>query len=209
MAIQNISAFKTALVGGGARANLYQVTCNSPAMLRGLPGLAGAGTKMQFLCRAAQLPASTMGVAPAFFRGRTVNLVGDRTFEPWVITVYNDTDFQLRASMEAWMRDQNAHEENTGEQDPSQYKADLHVEQLDKNGVVLYSYKFVGGFPTAVSAIDLAYDANDQIEEFSIEWQYDYWESGTGDTAKNGGGDVTGEGKRGVVPTTGQALGPV
>ena len=200
MAIQNITAFKTALEGGGARANLYQVTCNPPDMLGGLPGISGADSKMQFLCRAAQLPASTMGVAPAFFRGRTVNLVGDRTFEPWVITVYNDTDFKIRASMEAWMRDQNAHEANTGQQEPDLYKADLSVEQLDKNGIVLYSYKFVGAFPSAVSAIDLAYDANDQIEEFSIEWQYDYWESGTGSSAKAGRGNVTGPETRGEVP---------
>tara|TARA_B100001057_G_C22710647_1_gene895630 strand:- start:556 stop:1146 length:591 start_codon:yes stop_codon:yes gene_type:complete len=187
MAIQNIGEFKQALVGGGARANLYQVTCNSPAVTGTLPGISGSGSKMQFLCRAAQLPASTMGTTPAFFRGRTINLAGDRTFEPWVITVYNDTDFQIRRSMETWMREQNSHEANTGEQRPDQYKADLSVEQLDKNGVVLYKYNFIGGFPTAVSAIDLAYDANDQIEEFSIEWQYDYWESGEGTTVNTTG----------------------
>ena len=30
-------------------------------------------------------------------------------------------------------------------------------------------------FPTSSSAIDLAYDSNDQIEEFSVEFQYSYW----------------------------------
>ena len=195
MAIQNIGAFKQALVGGGARANLYQVTCNSPRVAPDPPGISGADSKMQFLCRAAQLPASTMGTTPAFFRGRTVNLAGDRTFEPWVITVYNDTDFMIRRSMETWMREQNSHEANTGEQRPEQYKADLKVEQLDKNGVVLYSYQFIGAFPTAVSAIDLAYDANDQIEEFSIEWQYDYWESGAATTVDTTGRGATGAGR--------------
>ena len=117
MAIPNIEAFKTALGGGGARANLYQVTCNSPAILPSLPGLGGNNPEMSFLCRAAQLPASIMGVAPAFFRGRTINLSGDRVFEPWVITVYNDVDFNIRSSMESWMEAMIAHEINTGEQD--------------------------------------------------------------------------------------------
>ena len=197
MALGSIDQFKARLTGGGARANLFQVNLNNP---RGGLGVDVDADLSSFLCEAAQLPASTMGVAPAFFRGRTVNLVGDRTFEPWVITVYNDTDFKIRASMEAWMRDQNAHEANTGQQEPDLYKADLSVEQLDKNGIVLYSYKFVGAFPSAVSAIDLAYDANDQIEEFSIEWQYDYWESGTGSSAKAGRGNVTGPETRGEVP---------
>jgi len=180
MAIQNIERFKGELSGGGARANLYEVSCTAPFSL---PGLGGAGSKIEFLCRAAQLPASTMGTAPAFFRGRTINLSGDRIFEPWVITIYNDTDFILRSSMEKWMREMNSHEQNTGIQDPGSYKGDAIVKQLDKNGQVLYSYKFVGIFPTNVSAIDLAYDANDQIEEFACEFQVDYWESGAGSAA--------------------------
>ena len=180
MAIPNIEAFKTALGGGGARANLYQVTCNSPAILPSLPGLGGNNPEMSFLCRAAQLPASIMGVAPAFFRGSTINLSGDRVFEPWVITVYNDVDFNIRSSMESWMEAMNAHEVNTGEQDPANYKSTLKVEQLDKNNNVLYTYDFFGAFPTNTSAIDLAYDANDQVEEFSIEWQIDYWQSSKG-----------------------------
>jgi len=193
MAIQNIEAFKTALTGGGARANLYQVTCTPPSNIgTSLPGLGGSDSKLQFLCRAAQLPSSTMGVAPGFFRGRTINFAGDRTFEPWVITIYNDTDFMIRSSMEKWMRQMNSHEANTGLSNPSDYKGNLSVQQLDKDGQSLYSYRFVGAFPTNVSAIDLAYDANDQIEEFSIEWQIDYWESGENNTAIAGDGNITG-----------------
>ena len=133
-----------------------------------------------------------MGVAPGFFRGRTINFAGDRTFEPWVITIYNDTDFMIRSSMEKWMRQMNSHEANTGLSNPSDYKGNLSVQQLDKDGQSLYSYRFVGAFPTNVSAIDLAYDANDQIEEFSIEWQIDYWESGENNTAIAGDGNITG-----------------
>jgi hypothetical protein len=42
-------------------------------------------------------------------------------------------------------------------------------------GKVLRTYKLWYAFPTSSSAIDLAYDSNDQIEEFSVEFQYSYW----------------------------------
>ena len=53
------------------------------------------------------------------------------------------------------------------------------VEQLDKSGAAVKRYDFRGTFPTALSAIDLSYDAGDQIEEFSVELQVQYWESDT------------------------------
>ena len=32
-----------------------------------------------------------------------LKLAGDRTFEPWTVTIINTTDFAVRDSMEAWM----------------------------------------------------------------------------------------------------------
>ena len=70
-------------------------------------------------------------------------------------------------------------------------------QQLEKNatesGSVLREYELFYGFPTNVSQIDLAYDSNDQIEEFTVEFQYSYWKVNSG-TTQNG---VTGV-KQGV-----------
>ena len=38
-----------------------------------------------------------------------------------------------------------------------------------------YTYDFFGIFPTNISAIDLSYDTADTIEEFTVEFQVDYW----------------------------------
>ena len=106
-------------------------------------------------------------------------MAGDRTFEPWTVTCMNDTNFVIRDSMERWMNGINAHSLNTGEVNPVNYQADLKVDQLDKDEKVLKTYNFIAAFPTALSPIELAYDANDQIEEFTIEWTYQYWTSNT------------------------------
>tara|TARA_B110000908_G_scaffold37528_1_gene45086 strand:+ start:9521 stop:10045 length:525 start_codon:yes stop_codon:yes gene_type:complete len=168
-----VDNFKAKLRGGGARPNLFKATINFPAY-------AGGDVEItSFLCTAAQLPGSVMGVVTVPFRGRQLKIAGDRTFDSWTPTIINDTDFKVRNSMEAWMNGVNAHKANTGLVNPVDYQADLKVEQLDRDESVLKSYIFRGCFPTSVSPIDLSYGANDAIEEFQVEFQVQYWESDT------------------------------
>ena len=173
MAVLNIDDFKAKLKGGGARANLFKATINFPAYAQGDVEITS------FMCKAAQLPASIMGIIEIPFRGRQLKIAGDRTFETWSPTIINDTDFKVRDSMERWMNGINAHSANTGLVAPADYSADLIVEQLDRDEAVLKRYNFRGCFPTSISAIDLAYEANDAIEEFTVEFQVQYWESNT------------------------------
>jgi len=173
--VLGVDDFKAKLAGGGARPNLFKVTVNFPTAIP----TDGDAELTSFLCRAAQLPGSTIPAMTVPFRGRQLQMAGDRTFEPWSVTCINDTNFTIRNSMERWMNGINAHSLNTGEVNPINYQADLKVEQLDKDEKVLKSYNFVAAFPTSISPIELAYDANDQIEEFIIEWTYQYWTSNT------------------------------
>ena len=73
----------------------------------------------------------------------------------------------------------NAHSANTGLTNPVDYEADLIVEQLDKDGSTVKTYQFRGCFPTNVSAIDVNYETVDTVEEFTVEFQVQYWESDT------------------------------
>jgi hypothetical protein len=171
MAILGVDDFKSKLRGGGARANLFKATINFPAYAQGDVEITS------FLCSAAQLPGSTLGVIPVFFRGRQIKLAGDRTFDTWSPTIINDTDFAVRNSMERWMNGMNNHRQNTGLTNVNDYSADLIVEQLDKDGSTLKTYNFRGCFPTSISPIDLAYTTQDEIETFTVEFQVQYWES--------------------------------
>lgn len=153
--------------------NLFKATVNFPAY----PG--GDVELTSFLCTAAQLPASEMGVVTVPFRGRQLKITGDRTFGTWTVTILNDTDFNVRNAMERWMNGINAHAANTGLTNPVDYEADLIVEQLDKDGETVKTYNFRGCFPTNVSAIDVSYATTDEVENFTVEFQVQYWESDT------------------------------
>jgi hypothetical protein len=171
MAILGVDDFKSKLRGGGARPNLFKATINFPTYANGDVEITS------FLCEAAQLPGSTIGTIIVPFRGRQLKMAGDRTFDVWTPTIINDTDFAVRNSMERWMNGMNNHRQNTGLTNVNDYSADLIVEQLDKDGSTLKTYNFRGCFPTAVSPIDLSYASTDVIEEFTVEFQVQYWES--------------------------------
>lgn len=170
----NIDSFKANMIGGGARANQFYVSLTFPSFVSG-GSLASA--KGQFVCKGAQLPASTIDNTPVNYRGRQVNFAGERTFAPWTVTVLNDNDFLIRNAMEAWMNGINNNVSNTGLVNPAQYQVDMEVFQLDRNGNPIKAYKFVDAYPTEVGAIELNFDTNNQIEEFTVTFQYNYWTS--------------------------------
>lgn len=167
-----VDDFKAKLKGGGARPNLFRVTLNFPAYAGGNAELTS------FMCKGAQLPASTINAVEVPFRGRQLKIAGDRTFETWTVTVINDTGFEVRDAMERWMNGINAHSANTGLTNPVTYQADLIVEQLDKDGSTLKTYNFRGCFPTNVSSIEVSYE-QEGIQEFTVEFQVQYWEADT------------------------------
>jgi len=176
MAILGVDDFKSKLTGGGARANLFKVEMGWPAAIA-----AGANESEigGFLIKGAQLPGSTIAPITVPFRGRQLQIAGDRTFEPWTVTVMNDTNFVLRNAFENWMNVINNHNANTGATDPSEYFADASVYQLDKDGSELKGYTFRGVWPTNVSNIEVSFDTENTIEEFTVELQVQYWESNT------------------------------
>jgi len=171
MAILGVDDMKAKLVGGGARPNLFKVTMAFPAYVTANVELAS------YMCKATSMPASTIAPIEVPFRGRQLKIAGDRTFEPWSVTIINDTDFNVRNSFEQWMNGINQHKANTGLTQPSSYMADMIVQQLDKDGTVEKTYNIRGTFPTNLGAIELSYETGDTIEEFEVELQIQYWES--------------------------------
>ena len=203
MATRNINAFKNSLKGG-VRPNLFNVRINFPQIIKStLGGTRGAGEatledSSSYLCRSAALPASTQGLIEVPFRGRFLKIPGDRTFEAWTATFYNTEDFNLRTAFELWINAANKTDENIGLVNfgdlggTGAYFSDIVVQQKGKTNKdeVLREYKLIGSWPTNVSAINLAYDSNDQIEEFDVEFQYQYLDIGLINVAE-GQGDLT------------------
>jgi len=176
-------------IGQGVKPNMFMVDITFP------DDTANADKDMvNLLCKSAALPASNLGVIEVPFRGRTVKIAGDRTFDTWTATFVSDKEMKIRAYFEQWLASINSHETNNAPlftPGDGGYTRTLKVKQLEKNatesGEVLRQYDLYFAFPTNVSQIDLAYDSNDQIEEFTVEFQYSYWKA------------LKGEGQNGVT----------
>ena len=177
---KNISQFKSKLIGGGARPNLFEVelTTLPPNVVSDWDA-----DIFQFMCKAAALPAQNIANIDIPFRGRIFKVAGDRTIDTWTITVINDEDFRFRNAFENWTQQIANLDDNMGTTDPSAYMVNAKVYQLGRGSekssqnnsgtenVVLKEYEFINIFPTNVSAIDLSYDTGDTIEEFTVEFQ--------------------------------------
>ena len=159
----SIDQFKAQLLGGGPRANRFRVF------------IPRSGSKIEFLCQSAQIPAAQVGVIEQNFRGHILKMAGDRTFEPWTVTIINDVEFSSRSALEAWQTD--IQELDSGEGITSlDYLVDrAFVEQLNKDDTVLARYEFFNMFPTSIGAIDLSYETVDALETFDVEFQYSHW----------------------------------
>ena len=196
--LRSISSFKSALVDGGARANLFEVTMDSfpTAILDDSSWDTNAATSFSFLCTAAALPASNISSIDVPFRGRPLKVAGDRTIDPWTVTIINDSGMTLRRAFETWINKMTNLDTAFGISNPNAYMGTASVFQLSRSApspaetageepaqqgapagqtataghAVLGSYQFQDIFPTNVSQIDLSYDSVDTIEEFTVEF---------------------------------------
>jgi hypothetical protein len=171
----NINDFKSRLRGGGARANQFKVTLPFP----GYAAVGGETSDMAFLCTATSTPASNVAEVAVPFRGRSLYVAGDRTFDTWTTTVLNDTDFKIYRAVERWLNGINNMTDNEGIANPADYQVDAFVDHLDRNGTTLKSWTFRGLFPTALPGIALNYGTNDAVETFDVTWRYQYFETDT------------------------------
>ena len=171
----NINDFKSRLQGGGARANQFKVTLPFP----GYASTGGETSDLSYLCTATSIPGQSLGTVAVPFRGRVLNLVGDRTFAPWSCTVLNDTNFKIYRAFERWMNAMNNMTDNEGLTNPGNYQTDIIVQHLDRNGATLKTYILRGAFPTTLADIDLSASDNDTVETFTCAFVYQYFETDT------------------------------
>ena len=207
---RTLSQFKSKLVGGGARPNLFEVSINSfPAP--SMTAFWGSGDDAEnglfkFMAKSATLPASTIANVDIPFRGRILKVAGDRTFAPWTVSVINDENFKLRTAFEKWANAMSNLQTATGISNPSSYMTDAYVQQLGRGATknsranadpgrstaILRTYKFYDIWPSSIGEIALSYDTGDAIEQFDVEFQVQYFTVGNSTQSNTGGvGETT------------------
>jgi hypothetical protein len=177
--IFNIDRFRASgLVNGGARPSLFKVRFT--AVPEGIPD---ASLDLEFLAKASQIPASTLAPVEVPYFGRTIKLAGNRSFADWTITVMNDEGMKHRNMFEAWHNKINtlvSNRQNSPSGNLLDYKVSAEVLQYGKAGPgddsgVIRAYQFEGLWPIEVSAMALAWESQNQIQEFDVTFSYDYW----------------------------------
>ena len=182
MAVKKLSDFKSRLLGGGARPNLFNVRI--PDLPFATNWNATTQENFEFLCKASNLPAQNIASIDVPFRGRQFKVAGDRTIDNWTVTVINDENFAIRRRMEQWSEGILNLNNNTGTTNPNSYMRTGTVEQLgrgavtpsskpgtdDDSRVVLAAYEFQDIWPVTVGDIALSYESGDTLEEFDVEF---------------------------------------
>ena len=178
-----VSNFKSGLAsgGGGARPALYEVsiTNSHDTSLSFGPTTASTPSNASLLVKSASIPAANIAPLAVNYAGRAYNWSGFRTYDNWTVTVLNDEDFAVRNAIEVWMNKMNSHIDNKAV-NPAGLFADMTVTHYGRDGTLITGavWTFKNAFPVALGEIGLDWGSNDAIEEFSIDFAYDYWSHG-------------------------------
>jgi hypothetical protein len=167
----SVNNFRAQLSGQGARPNLFEVIMPFPGAAN--PG--DASEKFTFMCKAASIPGSDIAAFDVAYFGRNVKMAGNRTFPEWSTTIITDEDFAVHSGIVNWMNMMQAHTDNIRTGGPDDWQVDAQVNHYGKSGDLIKSFTFINMFPTSLAGIDVGWDQNDAIEEFTCTWNYDYW----------------------------------
>jgi hypothetical protein len=170
----DLATFRNNMAGGGARPTLFEMQILFPG--------GATDDSQRFLTKISEIPGSTVGVITVPYFGRQLKIAGDRTFATLTCTIINDENYSLRKKFEAWMRLIARHDNASGASTLNQYQTDLTLNQLQRGSAAgvdmpTASYTFTGAFPTSLGTIALDWSSTDTIEEYTVEFQYQYWES--------------------------------
>lgn len=150
--------------GDFARPNLFEVE---------IPFL---GRDFKFKCKAASMPPAFTDKVTIGYQNKKIKLGGDRTFEDWTITVYNDIEHDVRKQFLQWQNLVHAQDRRIYGENPDTYKKEALVRQFNRQGDETEVNTMFGVWPTSVGEIALDWDDNNSVETFEVVLSLDWWE---------------------------------
>ena len=198
----SIDAFRANLINGVARNNLFLVQGNFPnsglgavnfaagvagalfggavsGAINNVAAAVGAGSpnsQVQFLVKSTEIPQSQIQMASANYMGRQYKYPGDRVFNDWTVTVYNDGAYTLRKAFETWQNAINTNKTNIGPNTMSQFMTDWTVSPLTREGNPITTYRLVGCWPQTLGSISLDMASQSEPSNFQVTMTYQYYE---------------------------------
>jgi len=201
------NSFISKLTAGGARASLFEATISmarkhntgtSGAInfyCKGIqiPANTIGVTQVMYKGRAVKMPGNrsyddlTTTIindegTQVMYKGRAVKMPGNRSYDDLTTTIINDEGYVIRNQVENWMSKLNSHAGNvrasTHMAKLSGYTATMMLKTFTKAGATDGNvWRFKNCWPTSIDQIDVNWEPNDAVMEFTVNWAYDYWVS--------------------------------
>ena len=176
MATAVLSNLKGALIHGGARPSLFDITVTAPTF-----SPATSFTNMATHCNVSSIPPLTLTPIERQYFGRTVKIPGDMVFGDLSTTIINTENYSIKKDIEAWMDKINSTSTNKGFSDSASGYGTVKLTQYAKAGKSLLIWTFVDCWPQTVAELPLSYDTASDIEQFDVTWAYNYYTQAKGE----------------------------
>ncbi|ASD52082.1 tail protein [Pseudomonas phage PspYZU05] len=151
--------------GDFARPNLFEVE---------IPHM---GRNFSFKCKAAAMPAGVVEKIPVGYMNRKVNIAGDRIYDDWTVTIYNDDKHDVRQDLSDWQSIAHGGGNEITGGTPAQYKKPAIVRQFSRDGKTITKEITISGvWPTNVGEVVLDWDSNNEVQTFETTFAIDWWE---------------------------------
>lgn len=135
----------------------------------------GIDTKLEFLCRTANIPESTIGQIDIPYMGLNIPVAGDRPAgRTWEIEVFMDVNTVVRDQLETWQESIRP-QEIVGGTETSSYIRTGIADLLDTNGNTLRSYRMLRIWPVTLGEISLSHDSTDTIAQYPVTFSITGW----------------------------------
>lgn len=180
----SISTFKNAF-NGGTRPNRFELDLTNafPTQIN----VFKPNTKEKLKIFSASLPSATLGTIPVPYRGRILNIAGDREYKAWDIGIYDDNNSDnLWRSFQHWKEKMDGHvSHQVGGGSPVNdfsyrgLQKTWVIRQLDLNGGELRRINLFNCWPIEVGSITFQMDT-DQFTKFGVKMIFDYFQIQTG-----------------------------
>jgi len=166
-------------LGIGARANQFRIMIAAPAGISDGPD---DDNNIDTLCKGTSIPGKTMGEIEVVARGtRKFMLPSVEDFDrTWTLTFYSTEGHDLYKKFDNWIKYLDSTKANgRGTGDTNAMMTDgARVEQLSSvDGSVTATFEFYDMWPKSISSIEMGNSSSDEIEEFTVDMTFSYWES--------------------------------
>lgn len=175
--------------GGPAMANRYKVEFHLP---KGVPGSIGVHERsrqgnirsyerefngiggVNIFCHTATMPQRNLLTSEHRQMNAPYRVPHSQSYEPVSFTFYADAKLSTRQYFDIWQQSVINIKNNTLNF-YEEYKSDITISQLDREGNVTYAVKLYEAYPIIVTSVEYAY-ANSGLQNISVSITYKYWE---------------------------------